>query len=144
MACINPFIHFNGNAEEAFSFYQSIFGGTVTVLSRLKDFSSPGQNLSDEEKNKVMKIILPMDNGSVLMASDVPEFLGRVHERENRSKIFVQATDGDEAAKIFNGLSAGGEIEIPLTKSDGGSYFGMLRDKFGIEWMVEFAGVGQK
>ena len=72
------------------------------------------------------------------MANDVPESMGRTNENENRSKIFIMAESHDEADKLFNGLSAGGTVEAPIGESPGGSYFGMFRDKFGIEWMVDF------
>ena len=84
-----------------------------------------------------MHIALPIGN-STLMANDVPEFMGRVNENENRSKIFVSAESKEEADKIFNGLSAGGTVEMPIDDSPWGSYFAMFRDKYGIEWMVEF------
>lgn len=137
MATINPHINFNGNAEEAFQFYRSIFGGAFTKIVRFKDLSSPDFLVPEIELNKIMHISLPIGN-SVLMANDVPESLGRVSENENRSKIVVRTQTREEANKIFSGLSKGGSIEMPIGDSPWGSYFGMLRDKFGIEWMIEF------
>ena len=137
MAQINPHINFNGNAEEAFNFYKSVFGGAFTKIIRFKDLSIPGHPIPESEANKIMHIALPIGN-SILMANDVPEFLGRVNENENRSKIFVTAESREEADKLFNGLSAGGTVEMPIGDSPWGSYFAMFRDKFGIEWMVEF------
>ena len=137
MAQINPHINFNGNAEEAFNFYKSVFGGAFTKIIRFKDLSIPGHPISESEANKIMHIALPIGNTS-LMANDVPDFLGRVNENENRSKIFVSAESKEEADKIFNGLSAGGTVEMPIDDSPWGSYFAMFRDKYGIEWMVEF------
>jgi PhnB protein len=84
-----------------------------------------------------MHIALPIGK-NILMANDVPEFMGRVNENENRSKISVSTESKEEADKIFNGLSAGGEIEMPVSDSPWGTYFGMFRDKYGIEWMIEF------
>jgi PhnB protein len=138
MANINPHINFNGNAEEAFSFYRSVFGGSFTKIIRFKDLSNTEHPIAESEANKIMNIALPIGN-SILMANDVPEFLGRVNENENRSKIFVSAESKEEADKIFNGLSAGGTVEMPISDSPWGSYFAMFRDKYGIEWMVEFA-----
>lgn len=138
MAQINPHINFNGNAEEAFTFYKSVFGGTFTKIMRLKELSNTEHPISESEGNKIMHIALPIGN-SVLMANDVPEFMGRVDENENRSKIFVAAQSREEADKIFNGLSQGGNVEMPIADGPFGSYFGMFRDKYGIEWMVEFA-----
>lgn len=137
MASINPHINFNGNAEEAFNFYKSVFGGAFTKIIRFKDLSIPGHPIPEHEANKIMHIALPIGN-SILMANDVPEFLGRVNENENRSKIFVTAESREEANKLFNGLSAGGDVEMPIGDSPWGSYFAMFRDKYGIEWMVEF------
>jgi len=137
MALINPHINFNGNAEEAFHFYQSVFGGAFAKIIRFKDISSPENPIPENEANKIMHIALPIGNSS-LMANDVPDFLGRVSENENRSKIFVSAESKEEADKIFNGLSAGGTVEMPIDESPWGSYFAMFRDKYGIEWMIEF------
>ena len=139
MAQVNPYIHFNGNAEEAFMFYKSLFGGEFSALVRLKDMAgSPGVQISEIDANKIMHIALPIGGGSVLSASDVPEFMGKVNENENRSKILVSADSKEEADKLFNGLSAGGKVEVPIANSPWGSYFGMFRDKYGIEWMIDY------
>ena len=137
MAQINPYIHFNGNAEEAFNFYKSVFGGEFALVSRFKDLDMPGHQTAEHEANKIMHIALPIGN-SILMGSDTPEFLGRQNELENRSKISISAQSKEEADQLFHGLSAGGTIEMPIEDSPWGSYFGMFRDKFGIEWMVDF------
>lgn len=139
MANINPHINFNGNAEEAFLFYKSVFGGEFSRIVRFKELSGPDFPVSEKEADKIMHIALPIGN-SMLMANDVPEFMGRTNENENRSKIVISAGSRDEADKLFNGLSAGGQIEMPIDDSPWGSYFGMFRDKYGIEWMVEFDG----
>ena len=106
MALINPHINFNGNAEEAFNFYKSVFGGEFAKIMRFKDLVSPGFTLSESEANKIMHIALPIGN-NVLMANDVPEFMGRTNENENRSKISISAESKEEADKLFNGLSSG-------------------------------------
>ena len=138
MAQINPHINFNGNAEEAFTFYQSIFGGSIQKLTRMKDLASPEFQIPEEDAEKIMYIALPIGD-NLLMGNDVPSFLGRTNENENRSKIAIVAASKEEADKLFNGLADGGQIEAPIGDSPWGSYFGMLRDKYGIEWMVEFA-----
>lgn len=138
MAQINPYIHFNGNTEEAFTFYKSVFGGDFAMVARFKDFSSPENPFSEKEENKIMHIALPIGKFDVLMGSDVPDILGQVNENENRSKISIHADSKEEADKLFTGLSAGGKIEVPIDDSPWGSYFGMFRDKYGIEWMVDF------
>ena len=137
MALINPYINFNGNAEEAFNFYKSVFGGEFAKIIRFKDISSPEFPVAENEANKIMHIALTIGK-NFLMANDVPESMGQTNENENRSKIFISAESREEADKLFNGLSAGGNIEGHIGDSPWGSYFGMFRDKFGIEWMVDF------
>ena len=138
MAFINPHINFNGNAEEAFNFYKSVFGGEFTSIIRFKDISSPEFPIAEKETNKIMHIALPIGK-NILMANDVPESMGSVNENENRSKISISAESREEADKLFYGLSASGNIEMPIGDSPWGSYFAMFRDKYGIEWMVDFA-----
>jgi PhnB protein len=137
MAQINPHINFNGNAEEAFNFSKSVFGGDFVMISRFKDLSSPEFPIEEKDANKIMHIALPVGE-NILMANDVPESMGKVNENENRSKISIRAQSKEEADKLFNGLSDGGKIEMPIADSPWGSYFGMFRDKYGIEWMVDF------
>jgi len=138
MSTINPWINFNGNAEEAFTFYKSVFGGEFARIIRFKDLASDEFQVAESEANKIMRIALPIGKHNVLIANDVPDFIGRVSESENRSKISVSAESREEADKIFNGLSAGGDIEGQIGDSPWGTYAGMLRDKYGIEWIVEF------
>jgi len=138
MRAINPWINFNGNAEEAFTFYKSVFGGEFTKIVRFKDLSSAEFPVAKNEENKIMQIALPIGKNNVLLANDVPEFMGRTNENENRSKIAVSAESREEATKIFNGLSSGGNIEGPIGDTPWGTYAGMFRDKYGIEWIVEF------
>lgn len=137
MALINPHINFNGNAEEAFHFYKSVFGGEFAKIIRFKDVSSPEFPIPEKEANKLMHIALPVGH-NMLMANDVPESMGTVNERENRSKISVTAQSRAEADKVFNGLSAGGTVEVPPGEDTSEPFFAMFRDKYGIEWMVEF------
>lgn len=137
MTTINPWINFNGNAEEAFNFYKSVFGGEFTKVIRLKDLSSPEFPVEEKDANKVLRIELPI-GANILIGNDIPESMGRVNENENRSKISISAESKEEADRLFNMLSAGGSVEMPIGDSPWGAYFGMFRDKFGIEWMVEF------
>ena len=137
MALINPHINFNGNAEEAFTFYKSVFGGEFTKVIRFKDLAGPEFPVAEKEENKIMHIVLPIGK-TMLMANDVPESMGRTNKNENRSKIVINAESKEEADKLFNGLSVGGQIEGPIGDSPWGSYFGCFRDKYGIEWIVEF------
>lgn len=138
MATINPYINFNGNAEEAFMFYKSVFGGEFAGIVRFRDIASAEFPVPRSEADKILRIALPI-GGAMLLANDVPESMGRVSENENRSKIAVMAETKEEADRIFNRLSAGGAVEMPMGKSPWGTYFAMFRDKYGIEWTVEFA-----
>jgi PhnB protein len=137
MTTINPYINFNGNAEEAFTFYQSVFGGEFVKIVRFKDLASAEFPVAENEANKIMRIELSI-GANRLIANDVPESMGRVNENENRSKIAIRAESKEEADKLFNGLSAGGSVEMPMGESPWGTYFAMFRDKYGIEWTVEF------
>ena len=139
MPQINPYLHFNGNAEEAFTFYQAAFGGEFAMIVRFKDMpANPEFPIPESESDKIMHIALPIGKHDVLMGSDTPEFMGKHSEQETRSKISISAESKDEADKLFNALSAGGSVEMPIADSPWGSYFGMFRDKFGIEWMVDY------
>ena len=123
MALINPHINFNGNAEEAFTFYKSVFGGEFAKIIRFKDLASPEFQVAEKEENKIMHIALPIGKSSMLMANDVPEIMGRTNENENRSKIVISAESKEEADKLFNGLSVGGQIEGPIGDSPLGFIF---------------------
>jgi PhnB protein len=138
MTTINPWINFNGNAEEAFGFYKSVFGGEFTKMIRFKDLASAEFPVGDADANKLMNITLAIGEGQMLIGNDVPEFMGKVNESENRSKIHVGVKSKEEAVKIFTELSAGGQTEVPGDASAPGDYFSMFRDKYGIEWVVEF------
>jgi PhnB protein len=139
MATLHPWINFNGNAEEALTFYQSVFGGEFTKLVRFKDIATAEFPIPEKEAEKIMYITLPIGNNTILIANDVPEAMGRVNERENRSKILVTTESKEEADKLFSGLSAGGEVEGAMGDSPWGSYAGMFRDKYGIEWIIEYS-----
>ena len=138
MALINPHVSFNGHAEEALNFYRSVFGGDFTNIIRFKDIASSQFPVSKKEENKFMNIALPIGK-NFLIANDVPEFMGKVNENENRSKISISAESIEEGDKLFKELSEGGSIEVPFDKGFGNSYFGMFRDKFGIEWIINYS-----
>lgn len=140
MATINPYLNFNGNAEEAFNFYKSVFGGEFSGIMRWKDMPDmPGSDkLSESDKEKVMHIAFPIGDGNVLMASDVLESFGQAKAEGNNIQISINAESKEEADRLFNGLSAGGKIVMPLADAFWGAYFGMFEDKFGIQWLVNF------
>ena len=118
-------------------FTNQYFGGEFAKIMRFKDLASTEFPIAENEANKIMHIALPIGK-NILMGNDVPESMGPVNENENRSKIAISAESREEADKLFSGLSAGDNIEVPIDDSPWGSYFGMFRDKFGIEWMVDF------
>ncbi len=136
MATSNPYLNFSGNCEEAFNFYQSVLGGEFAPIMRFKDISSEG-NMADSDGEKIMHICLPMGQGTFLMGSDRPRVMGTAINGNNFS-VFIQPESEEETTRIFNGLSAGGEIIIPLNQSFWDATFGMFADKFGIQWMVNY------
>jgi PhnB protein len=138
MAQINPYIHFNGNAEQAFTFYQSVFGGEFAKIARYKDISSPEFPIAENDENRIMHIALPIGKSTVLMASDVLAIMGQVMEADNRYTVAIGAESKEEADKLFNGLSKDGKVEMPISYAPWGNYFGMFADKFGVQWMVDF------
>jgi PhnB protein len=139
MASINPYLIFNGNCEEAFLFYQSVFGGEFPYIGRFNDMPPADGNpvLSEEDGNRIMHVTLPISDGYVLMGSDSNSASGEVTFGENVS-LSINAKSKEEADKLFNGLSAGGSVTMPMNQTFWGAYFGMFADKFGIHWMVNF------
>jgi PhnB protein len=136
MAALNPYLNFNGKAEEAFNFYKSVFGGEFAMVSRFKDIPAEYKS-SDSEDQKIMHIALPISGGGMLMGSDVPEHMGNVINGTN-VHIAISPDSQEEAQKLFDGLSAGGNVIMPFEKAFWGAYFGMFTDKYGISWMVNY------
>lgn len=138
MPKLNPYLNFDGTAEEAFRFYQSVFGGEF-VGGVMKMGNVPGmENLSDDEKNRVMHIALPI-GGDLLMASDIIPSMGQNLNQGNGNYISVFPESREEADRIFDTLSAGGEVEMPMEDQFWGDYFGSFKDKFGVYWMVNYS-----
>jgi PhnB protein len=136
MASLNPYLNFNGNADEAFDFYKSVFGTEYQAIMRFKDVPAEYQG-SESEKEKIMHVSLPIGGGTILMGSDVPGSMGKATNGTNFF-IAINTDSQEEADKLFNGLSAGGKVLMPLDKTFWGAYFGMLKDKFDVQWMVSF------
>ena len=132
---LNPYLNFDGNAEEAFRFYQSVLGGELFV-QRMGE--APGaENLTEEEKGRAMHVSIPIGNGQFLMASDcVVPGEGHVLKVGNNNYISLAVDSREDAERIFNGLSAGGTIEMPLQDMFWGDYFGSFADKYGVNWMI--------
>ena len=137
MAAVNPYLNFDGNTEEVFNFYKSIFGGEFEMVSRFD--TMPEEYRPDQsEINKIMHISLPIGGGSFLMGSDRPACYGPVNKGDH-AYIAIKADSEEEATKLFNGLSAGGVVTMPLAKAFWGDFFGMFNDKFGVQWMISYA-----
>jgi PhnB protein len=137
MPAINPYITFIDNCEKAFEFYKSVFGGEYAQIVRFKDMPM-GDLKSAEQGEKIMHIGLPIGRGSILMGSDSTGAFGPKVNQGNNFSISVDTDSEDEAKKIFSGLSAGGNVTMPLDKAPWGALFGMFTDKFGINWMVNY------
>ena len=138
MAQVNPYLIFNGDCEAAFLLYKSVFGGEFPYMGKFGDMPpAEGQpELPEEEKNRVMHVTLPIGN-TILMGSDTNSLAGEVKMGENVS-ISINVDSREEADSIFTGLTDGGVVKMPMTDTFWGAYFGMLVDKFGIHWMINF------
>ncbi|MCH5718466.1 VOC family protein [Niabella hibiscisoli] len=135
---LNPYLNFDGNAEEAFNFYKSVFGGEFAG-GIMKMSSAPGtENLPDDEKGRVMHVSLPLDNNQTLMASDIVPSMGHKLTQGNNVYLSLHPDNKEEADKLFNALADGGKVEMPMEDQFWGDYFGSLVDKFGIGWMVNY------
>jgi PhnB protein len=141
MKAVNPYLNFSGNCEEAFNFYKSVFGGEFLTVMRFKDVPAEeldeSHQLPDSEGEKIMHVALPLGPGTILMGSDTPSTMGSVTTGTNFS-ISISTDNEAEATELFNKLSAGGQVTMPLDKAFWGDYFGMLTDKFGVQWMVSY------
>jgi PhnB protein len=139
MAQINPYLNFKGNCEEAFNFYKSVFGGDFPYVGRYKDMPpSEGQDVSEIDGEKIMHMSLPISKETVLMGSDVGGEWAKHIMDGNNIQLSVNTDTEEEANRVFNGLAEGGRVNMPLEKTFWGALFGMLTDKFGINWMVNY------
>ena len=136
MAAVNPYLNFNGNTEEAFNFYKSVFGGEFPMVMRYRDAPAEYQ-MGEDNGERIMHIALPIGQGTMLMGSDQPEVYGKATTGTN-FYISISAASEEEADKLFNGLSAGGQVTMPMEKAFWGAYFGMFKDKFDVQWMVNY------
>lgn len=136
MGPINIYLNFNGNTEEAFNFYKSVLGGEFVMIQRFGE-TPESARVKDTEKDKLMHIALKVGN-NVIMATDALESMGHKVTAGTNFHISLSAESQEEADKVHAGLSAGGVTTVPMSKQSWGAYFGMLTDKFGIQWMVSF------
>lgn len=137
MAAVNAYLNFQGNTEEAFNFYRSVFGGELLHLQRFKD-TPHGDKMSAEDREKIMHVALLIGQGTMIMGTDTLESMGQSLTLGNNISLAVSPDSEVDATRIFNGLSTGGKVTMPLEKAFWGAYFGMLTDKFGIQWMVNY------
>jgi PhnB protein len=135
MVTINPYLNFKGNTEEAFNFYKSVFGGEFSMIQRFKD-TPEAAKVPENEKNMLMHVSLPVGKGNVLMGTDALESMGHKITTGDNICLSVSTESKEETDKIFNGLAEGGKVQMPPSKMFWGDYFGMLTDKFGVQWMV--------
>ncbi|KMQ70947.1 VOC family protein [Chryseobacterium koreense] len=140
MAQVNAYLTFNGNCEEAFNFYKSVFGGEFPYIGRFGDMppSEDGKQVPEADKNKIMHVSLPISQETILMGSDTGGEWASKHVAGNNISLSVNTDSKEEADRIFNGLSAGGNVTMPLAETFWGAYFRMWTDKFGIHWMVNY------
>lgn len=135
---INPYLNFAGNTEKAFNFYKSVFGGEFAGVMRFGDTPGCGEmKIADDEKDKIMHVALPVGD-NILMATDMLESMGQHLRAGNNFSLSVDAESKEEADKLFKNLSDGGQITMPLDDAFWGAYFGMLTDKFGVQWMINY------
>lgn len=137
MISINPSLNFDGNAEEAFTFYQIVFGGELKLM-RYKDYPE-AMKVAENEKEKIMHAALELDKGNTLMGGDFTSSMEQKLIVGNNFSIVIQPGSKEEADKVFTKLSVGGKIIMPMQVAIWGDYFGMFNDKFGIEWMINVA-----
>ena len=138
MPMLNPYLNFPGTTEEAFNFYKSVFGGDFAGgIFRFKD-TPEADKLTLAEKEKIMHISLPIGKGNILMATDALESMGHKVTSGNNFHLSIGSESKEEADRIFYGLSAGGQVTMPMADMFWGDYFGMLTDKFGIQWMISY------
>ena len=139
MPTVNVYLTFNGNCEEAFNFYKSVFGGEFPYLGRYKDMpAEDGKKTASEDAEKIMHVSLPISKETMLMGSDTGGDWAANYSQGNNFSISISTDTKEEADRLFNGLSAGGTVNMPMNKTFWGDYFGMFTDKFGINWMVSF------
>lgn len=138
MKSVNPYINFNGNAEEAFKFYQSVFGGELQMV-RYKDLEN-NMGLTGDDLNKIGNVVLPLVGETLLYGGDVPEPFGQPVEGGNKFQINIETESVEEAERLFNDLSEGGEIKMSLQETEWAEKFGLCSDKFDVQWMVMYTG----
>jgi PhnB protein len=137
MTKLNPYLFFNGNCEEAFNFYKSVFRREFKYLGRYKDVPNTDRQIFKENDEKIMHVTLPISEHTNLMGSDNTESYGDM-ESNNNFALYINTDSKDEADRLFNELSVGGQIKVSMTETFWGSYYGIFKDRFGINWKITF------
>ena len=136
---ISPYLTFNGNCYDAFHFYRFVFGGNFGHIGRFSDMpDTGGKPVSPFDAEKIMHISLPIGKEAVLMGCDSSQQFGRATVTGNNFSISINTYSQIEADRLYNALCDGGKRTMPMNQTFWGSYFGMLTDKFGIQWMISF------
>lgn len=140
MISANPYLNFQGNTEQAFQFYRTVFGGEFVSLIRFRDFPGNTMGVAEAELDKIAHIALPLGPHNLIMATDAVSSWGRPFHRGNHSYISLEVESATEGERIFNGLSQGGTVEMPLQATEWAERYGVCIDRFGVQWMVNFTG----
>lgn len=140
MKSITPYLNFNGNTKEVFEFYQSIFGGEFSAVVSFKEMGGDQIGVPENKLNKMAHIALSLGDDTFLMGDDGPYAMGQSLTVGNNFHISIEADSKEKAEQLFNDLSGGGEIEMPLEETEWAELFGMVTYKYGIQWMVNFPG----
>lgn len=143
MKSVNPYLNFPGNSEEAFNYYKTVFGGEIMMIVRFRDFGDNGMGVAEEDLDKIAHIALPLGPDHVLMATDCVGSMGKNFNAGNNYYITIEADTGDEAERLFNALSDGGNVEMSLQRTEWAEKYGVCADRFGVQWMVSYTGAVQ-
>ena len=139
MARTSSYLNFPRHTEEAFLFYQSVFGGEFINggISRFGDIPpmEGGPEMSESDKNLVMHIELAITGGHILMGTDAPETMGFTVNMGNNMHLNLEPDTREEAKRLFDALSDGGTVTMDLQDAFWGAYYGSCIDKFGVQWM---------
>lgn len=139
VSAVNPYLNFQGNTQQAFDFYRSVFGGDFAGVIRYGDFPG-GMGVAESDRDKLAHIALPLGKGNVLMGTDVVGLYGKAFIPGNNFYITLSPDDAAEAHRLFDSLSAGGQAEMPLQKTEWAELYASVIDKFGVQWMIDYTG----
>jgi PhnB protein len=140
MKAANPYLNFKGNTRDAFEFYKSVFGGEFQAVLRFRDFGDNGMGVAEKDLDKIAHIALPLGPNALLMGTDVVDAMPGTFTVGTNTYIALDPDSADEADRLFSGLAAGGQVQMPLQQTEWAEKYGSLVDKFGVQWMVSYAG----